>query len=61
MSHCHSEDFSAIHQSPYIMNISNDRKTSLEFFSLIWRGNLINIMIFFEQSDQELNNVATGT
>lgn len=43
--HCHSEDFSAIHQSHYIMNISNDRKTFLEFFLLIWRGELMNIMI----------------
>lgn len=43
--HCHSEDFSAIHQSHCIMNVSNDRKTFLEFFLLIWRGELMNTII----------------
>lgn len=45
MGHCHSEDFSAIHQSHYITNISNDRKTFLEFFAFIWRGELMNIVV----------------
>lgn len=59
--HCHSEDFRAIHQSHYITNISNDRKTFLEYFLAYLERRIDDYHDVLEHSAEELIKASRQT